>query len=62
VAGEAVSEPAGVWVAYGMDYGPYPISVHQNELDAHRAAATQYGQVCFWPWDVSLADAVKAAQ
>ena len=49
----------GVWFIYDFDVGPYVISVEEYVLMAVKKVAKQsYGRVGFWPFGMSLSDAV----
>ena len=51
----SVDVSKGVWYVYDLNAKPYPISVHDNEVDALRMANENYGCVTFWEfgehWD-----------
>lgn len=51
----------GVWVIYEHDHGPYAESVHPSaEAAARHAATSGGGRIGYWPFAMSLSDAVAA--
>lgn len=61
VADPEPSPPAGIWLIYDWDNGPYVISIHPTcEAAASASAGTGYGRIGFVAFDVPFHDAIKA--
>lgn len=54
-----MTDPPGVWVAFGWDNQPYVVSIHDNELDALRAAVDRSCLAKFIPFGVDFSEAIR---
>lgn len=48
----------GVWVIYGYDNGPYPLSMHRTSDHAVAELQMGYG-IAFWMLDQSFKEAIE---